>query len=63
MQIVKKPRFKECECKVCGTVFIPDIYDELHYKWKDPANFYEHEIFTRCPACSQFVQVFKFKES
>ena len=59
MKIIKAPQFDICECKKCGTIFQPDIYDELHYKFENLADF---KVFARCPTCSDLVEV-KTKEA
>jgi hypothetical protein len=56
MRIIKSPQFDICECKICGTIFQPEVWDELHYKF-EPADFVNFEVFTPCPTCSQFVKV------
>lgn len=58
MRIIEAPQFKICECVICGTIFQPEIHDELHYVFK-PAEFMPSEIYTRCPTCSNLTKITK----
>ena len=55
MIIIKAPKFSVCEC-MCGTVFQPEIYDELQYRF-DRSNMKKFEVYARCPTCSTLNEV------
>jgi hypothetical protein len=55
MIIIKAPKFSVCKC-ICGTVFQPEIYDELQYRF-DNSNMTEYEVYARCPTCSTLNEV------
>ena len=52
MQIKRQPVFEEIICTKCGTVFVPEAYDDIICAGvdKDGVNILEIE----CPTCSTY---------
>lgn len=57
MLIFKTPSFEVCTCERCGTVFQPEAGDNLEYRFADPAQFENLEVFTHCPTCYKYCAV------
>ena len=62
MKIIKQPKYNECTCTICGTVFRPEPSDELQYCFKNEIGIDEFDIFARCPTCAYLCSVTVTKE-
>lgn len=50
MKFIRKPIFQIVTCR-CGTIFEPEVGDEMEYKFKSECPWEVEKIFAICPTC------------
>lgn len=57
MRLLKVPKFKQCVCIKCGTVFVPEVGDEFDVTFRN--TFDIARVTTPCPFCDSACEVLR----